>query len=55
VTYYGKNVLYHNNGNGTFTDVSEKAGVAGTGRAWGSGCAFLDYDRDGKVDVFVAT
>jgi hypothetical protein len=55
VTYYGKNVLYHNNGNGTFTDVSEKAGVAGTGGAWGSGCAFLDYDRDGKVDLFVAT
>jgi enediyne biosynthesis protein E4 len=55
VTYYGKNVLYHNNGDGTFTDVSEKAGVAGTGGAWGSGCAFLDYDRDGKVDLFVAT
>jgi hypothetical protein len=55
VTYYGKNVLYHNNGNGTFTDLSEKAGVAGTGGAWGSGCAFLDYDRDGKVDLFVAT
>jgi len=55
VTYYGKNALYHNNGNGTFTDVSEKAGVAGTGGAWGSGCAFLDYDRDGKADLFVAT
>ncbi len=55
VTYYGKNVLYHNNGNGTFTDVSEKAGVAGTGGAWGSGCAFVDYDRDGKVDLFIAT
>ena len=55
VTYYGKNVLYHNNGNGTFTDVSEKAGVAGTGKAWGTGCAFIDYDRDGKLDLFVAT
>src|SRR5437016_1113211 len=54
VTYYGKNVLYHNNGNGTFTDVSEKAHVAGTGKAWGSGCAFLDYDRDGKLDLMVA-
>jgi enediyne biosynthesis protein E4 len=54
VTYYGKNVLYHNNGNGTFTDVSEKAQVAGTGKAWGTGCAFLDYDRDGKLDLFVA-
>ncbi len=54
VTYYGKNALYHNNGNGTFTDVSEKAHVAGTGKAWGSGCAFLDYDRDGKLDLMVA-
>jgi len=55
VTYYGKNVLYHNNGNGTFTDVSNKAHVAGTGSAWSTGCAFLDYDRDGKLDIFVAT
>jgi enediyne biosynthesis protein E4 len=55
VTYYGKNVLYHNNGNGTFTDVSDKAGVAGSGGAWSTGCAFVDYDRDGKLDIFVAT
>jgi len=55
VTYYGKNVLYHNNGNGTFTDVSDKAHVAGTGGAWSTGCAFLDYDRDGKLDIFIAT
>ena len=55
VTYYGKNVLYHNNGNGTFTDVSEKAHVAGTGNAWSTGCSFVDYDRDGKLDLFVAT
>ncbi|HEX4378979.1 MAG TPA: CRTAC1 family protein [Candidatus Acidoferrum sp.] len=54
VTYYGKNVLYHNNGNGTFTDVSEKTGVAGTGKAWGTGCAFVDYDRDGHLDLMVA-
>jgi hypothetical protein len=54
VTYYGKNVLYHNNRDGTFTAVSEKAGVAGTGKAWGSGCAFVDYDRDGKLDLFVS-
>jgi enediyne biosynthesis protein E4 len=54
VTYWGKNVLYHNNGDGTFTDVSEKAGVAGTHTRWGSGCAFVDYDRDGKLDLFVA-
>ena len=55
VTYYGKNVLYHNNGNGTFTEVSAKAGVAGSGKEWGSGCAFVDYDRDGRLDLFVAT
>ncbi|HWZ98296.1 MAG TPA: CRTAC1 family protein [Candidatus Dormibacteraeota bacterium] len=54
VGYFGKNVLYHNNGNGTFTDVSEKAGVAGNGKRWNSGCAFVDYDRDGKLDLFVA-
>jgi enediyne biosynthesis protein E4 len=54
VTYYGKNVLYHNNGNGTFTEAGEKAHVAGTGKAWGTGCAFLDYDRDGTLDLIVA-
>src|SRR4029450_12127759 len=55
VTYWGHNVLYHNNGDGTFTDVSEKAGVAGTAARWGAGCAFLDYDRDGHLDLFVAS
>ena len=54
VTYFGKNILYHNNGDGTFTDVSEKAGVAGSGKSWGNGCAFLDYDRDGHLDLMVA-
>jgi enediyne biosynthesis protein E4 len=54
VTYFGKNVLYHNNGDGTFTDVSEKAGVAGKGTRWNTGCAFVDYDRDGHLDLFVA-
>src|SRR5438309_2114905 len=54
VNYYGKNVLYHNNGDGTFTDVSEKAGVAGKKIRWGTGCAFVDYDRDGHLDLFVA-
>ena len=53
VTYYGKNRLYHNQG-GVFTEVAEKAGVAGSGKAWGSGCAFVDYDRDGKLDLMVA-
>jgi len=54
VTYFGKNVLYHNNGNGTFTDVTEKAGVGGSGKRWNTGCAFVDYDRDGHLDLFVA-
>src|SRR5215469_2948435 len=48
------NHLYHNNHDGTFSDVSEKAGVAGNGKAWGTGCAFVDYDRDGKLDLMVA-
>jgi hypothetical protein len=54
ITYYGKNVLYHNNGDGTFTDVSQKAGVAGKGTRWNTGCSFVDYDRDGHLDLFVA-
>jgi enediyne biosynthesis protein E4 len=54
VTYYGKNVLYHNNGDGTFSDISAEAGVAGSGKLWGTGCAFVDYDRDGKLDLMVA-
>jgi len=54
VTYFGENVLYHNNGNGTFTDVSEKSGIGATGKRWNTGCAFVDYDRDGHLDLFVA-
>src|SRR5438876_1092933 len=54
VTYFGKNVLYHNNGDGTFNDVSAKAGVAGNGKRWNTGCSFVDYDRDGRLDLFVA-
>jgi hypothetical protein len=53
VTYYGKNRLYHNV-RGHFEEVAENAGVAGDGKAWGSGCAFVDYDRDGQLDLFVA-
>ena len=53
VTYYGKNRLYHNN-NGVFTEVAEQANVAGSGKAWGTGCAFVDYNRDGKLDLMVA-
>jgi hypothetical protein len=53
VTYYGKNRLYHND-HGVFTEVAEKAGVAGSGKAWGTGCAFVDYNRDGRLDLVVA-
>lgn len=54
VSYFGRNVLYHNNGDGTFTDVTDRAGVGGDGKRWNTGCAFVDYDRDGKLDLFVA-
>ncbi len=54
VTGYGFNRLYHNEGNGTFREVAREAGVAGTGKEWGTGCAFVDYDRDGKLDLAVA-
>ncbi len=54
LTYYGQNILYRNNGDGTFTDVTVKAGLGYTGAPrWGSGCTFLDYDRDGHLDLFV--
>jgi len=54
VTSYGKNHLYHNQGNGTFKEVAEQSGVAGSGKEWGTGCAFVDYDRDGKLDLIVS-
>jgi hypothetical protein len=54
ITYWGQNVLYRNNGDATFTDVTRKAGLAAGGTRWGSGCTFVDYDRDGKLDLFVA-
>lgn len=54
VTFYGKNHLFHNLGNGKFEDVTDKAGVGGSGHDWSTGCAFVDYDRDGKLDLAVA-
>jgi enediyne biosynthesis protein E4 len=61
VTYWGDCVLYRNHGNGKFSDVSEPSGIAKTARRtpkglnrWNTGCAFVDYDRDGRLDLFVA-
>src|SRR6266576_3105628 len=52
-TFWGRNILFHNNGNGTFTDVTRKAGLYQEQIRWGAGCTFLDYDRDGRLDLFV--
>jgi hypothetical protein len=54
ITYYGHNVLYRNNGNGTFTDVTERAGLRHNQVRYGAGCTWVDYDRDGHLDLFVA-
>lgn len=54
ITYWGQNALYRNNGDGTFTDVTKEAGLLNPRPRFGSGCAFLDYDRDGKLDLFVS-
>jgi len=56
VSYWGQNVLYRNNGDGTFTDVTERAGLGQTGPRprWNTGCCFIDYDKDGNLDLFVA-
>ena len=54
ITYYGQNVLYRNNGDGTFTDVTKEAGLLDAAARFGSGCTFVDYDRDGRLDLFVS-
>jgi hypothetical protein len=54
LTGWEQNTLYRNNGDGTFTDVTKQAGLLSPQPRFGSGCAFLDYDRDGKLDLFVA-
>ncbi len=53
-TYYGQNRLYRNNGDGTFTDVTKAAGLWNDQPRWGAGCSFLDYNRDGHLDLFVS-
>jgi enediyne biosynthesis protein E4 len=54
ITAYGQNVLYRNNGNGTFTDVTRESGLLESRTRWGAGCSFVDYDRDGHLDLFVS-
>jgi enediyne biosynthesis protein E4 len=53
VSYYGQNALFRNNGNGKFTDVTKEAGLLQDRLRWNSGCSFLDYDKDGRLDLFV--
>ena len=54
VTYYGQNRFYRNRGDGTFEEATEKAGLGDERLRWGTGCAFLDYDRDARLDLLVA-
>ena len=53
ISQWGQNVLYRNNGDGTFTDVTKAAGLLHEGTRWGTGCTWVDYNRDGLLDLFV--
>ena len=55
ITYWGQNILYRNNGDGTFTDVTRAASLPDSSGRWSTGCTFLDYNRDGHLDLFVAS
>jgi hypothetical protein len=55
VTYWGPNLLFLNNGKGGFEEAGVRLGVAGPAKEWSSGCTFLDYDRDGRLDLFVTS
>jgi enediyne biosynthesis protein E4 len=55
LTYYNQNVLFRNNGDGSFTDVTREAGLTLPGPQWSTGCTFVDYDRDGHLDLFFST
>ncbi len=55
LTYYHQNVLFRNNGDGSFTDVTREAGLMLATPQWSTGCTFVDYDRDGHLDLFVST
>jgi len=54
ISCWGQNILFHNNGDGTFTDVTAEAGLLHPGTRYGTGCTWVDYDRDGKLDLFVS-
>jgi hypothetical protein len=53
ISAVGGNRLFHNTGNGKFVDITAQAGVGGSGKDWSTSCAWLDYDNDGKLDLFV--
>ncbi len=55
VTYWGPNLFYLNNGKGRFEEAGARLGVAGPPKEWSSGCTFLDYDRDGRLDLLVTS
>jgi hypothetical protein len=54
ITGWPQNVLYRNNGDGTFTDITKVAGLLNAEARFGTGCTFIDFDRDGKLDLFVS-
>ncbi len=54
ITGWPQNLLYRNNGDGTFTDVTDSAGLLHPGKRWGTGCTWVDYNRDGHLDLFVS-
>ena len=54
VTYYGNQILYRNNADGTFSDVTSRSGLSSSNLRWNTGCAFLDFNRDGRLDLFVS-
>ena len=54
ITCWGQNILFHNNGDGTFSDVTRRAGLIHPGTRYGTGCTWIDYDRDGRLDLFVS-
>ena len=54
ISQWGQNILYRNNGDGTFTDVTGPAGLLHEGTRWGTGCTWVDYNRDGLLDLFVS-